>query len=533
MSGFREPELERDQMVLFAHRLDDAIPENHPVRCFEAILRSTAFLTAFDSMASRYVLSEGKPPFHPKYLSSLWLYGMMNRLRSSRVLESACHNRIDVRWLMEGQTPDHSTICGFVARHRRDLKKLLKATLEVAVGSELLKVQHLAVDGSKVEANAGKDSMRGRPALEKKLKEIEEAVEKSLKEWEENEARDAGSPEAPWTPPKKESPERDREAAVRQKAKLNAALEALERREREHEESGAREGPTPAASTTDADARLMKDKEGRSKPNYTTQVGVDPKTGLITAEDVTDAPWDGGGLLPMLQQTEENTGVKPQAVSADSAYNTGPALMHLEEKRIAAYMPDSGESRPSSPERSAALEAARSGAALTDAQKTLIIERRTQRLSREAFEYVASRDVYVCPRGASLQRVRTHPDVGVSGIALRTQYRSDRAVCASCPLSPICLTAGARSRMITRDQYESHREQLRQRMATDTGREEYAKRTVTERTHAWLKTIGGLRKFLRRGFAGVRAEFTVACTALNMRILIQRFGELRIAAGRP
>jgi hypothetical protein len=303
----------------------------------------------------------------------------------------------------------------------------------------------------------------------------------------------------------------------------------MEKRELEHEESGARKGPTPAASTTDADARLMKDKEGRSKPNYTTQVGVDAASGLITAEDVTDAPWDGGGLLPMLEQTEKNTGIKPEMASADSAYNTGPALEQLEAMNVTAFMPDSGESRPSSVERNAALEAAHEGPELTESQIASITERRTHKLSREAFRFDAERDVYVCPQGSLLTRVRSHPDVNICGTSVRTQYRSDRLICSGCPLRGACLKDGAKSRMVTRDQYEAHRERLRRRMATDRGRKEYAKRTITERTYAWLKTVGGLRKFLRRGFDGVRAEFTLACAALNMRILTQRLSRVTVA----
>jgi transposase len=425
--------------------------------------------------------------------------------------------------LMEGQTPDHSTICGFVKRHRKSLKNLLKATLDVAIEADLLKVSHIAVDGSKVEASAGKDSMKGRPALEKKLQEIEGAVDQSIVEWDENEAKDAGKPEAPWTPTKNAVG-----AAKRTKAKLKAALEALDRREFEHAKSGARQGPTPAASTTDADARLMKDKEGRSKPNYTTQVGVDAASGLITAEDVTDAPWDGGGLLPMLEQTEKNTGIKPEMASADSAYNTGPALEQLEAINVTAFMPDSGESRPSSADRNTALEAAHEGLELTESQIASITERRTDKLSREAFRFDAERDVYVCPQGSLLTRARSHPDVNICGTSVRTQYRSDPLICAGCPLRGACLLGG-KSRMVTRDQYETYRERLRRRMATDSGRKEYAKRTITERTYAWLKTVGGLRKFLRRGFDGVRAEFTLACAALNMRILTQRFSRVTIA----
>jgi len=299
-------------------------------------------------------------------------------------------------------------------------------------------------------------------------------------------------------------------------------LATLDRRETEHKDSGARKRPAPIASTSDPDARQMRDKEDRSKPNYTTQVGVDAESGLVTAEDVTDAPWDGGGLLPMIEQTHENTGITPTEASADSAYNTGQALTELEEKGILAYLPDCGASGPSSEERNQALADARDGKDLTNEQLSLILDPRTGRISREAFRYEPGRDVYVCPKRAELVRVRTTQDVNVSGTAERTQYVASAAACATCSLKTNCLSRRASCRMVTRDQFEPERERLRARMATHEGRLAYKMRTVTERTHGWLKTVGGLRKFLRRGFDGVRAEFTLACAAMNMRILVAR-----------
>src|SRR5215510_12322994 len=103
MAGFREPEFRRSQLMLFSTSLDDSIPADHPVRLFDELLRSKAFESAWQRMEREYKLTEGRPPFHPRVLAGLWLYGMLNHIRSSRRLEMACHNRIDFMWLMESE----------------------------------------------------------------------------------------------------------------------------------------------------------------------------------------------------------------------------------------------------------------------------------------------------------------------------------------------------------------------------------------------------------------------------------------------
>ena len=117
MAGFRKPEVPRDQLVLWSVRLDDAIPADHPVRHVAYLLESEPFSRTFREWERSYVLLEGKPPYPPRDLTGLYVYGMMNRVRSSRQLEAACYNRVDVLWLMSGQHPDHSTIAEFVSRH--------------------------------------------------------------------------------------------------------------------------------------------------------------------------------------------------------------------------------------------------------------------------------------------------------------------------------------------------------------------------------------------------------------------------------
>jgi transposase len=160
MSGSRQPEVPREQMVLWSQRLEEAIPLDHPVRLFDELLHSAAFARTFAAWERHYDLREGQPPYHPRDLAALYLYGMLNRKRSSRQLESACYNQLDVIWLLSGQTPDHSTIAAFVSAHGKMLERLFRDVLAVGIRAGLVRLEHVAVDGSKVEADAGRDSVR-------------------------------------------------------------------------------------------------------------------------------------------------------------------------------------------------------------------------------------------------------------------------------------------------------------------------------------------------------------------------------------
>ncbi len=153
MSGFRTPEIPRERLVLWEHRLEDAIPSNHPVRHLDYLLRSVAFAETSAEMEREYVLNMGKPPDHPRVLAVLYFYGMLERIRSSRKLEKACYSRLDVIWLREGQTPDHSTIADFISKHGKQLRKLFRDVLEVMQRAELVALDHVAIDGAKIEAS--------------------------------------------------------------------------------------------------------------------------------------------------------------------------------------------------------------------------------------------------------------------------------------------------------------------------------------------------------------------------------------------
>jgi transposase len=509
-------------MVLFPTRLDEAVDKTHPVRDFERILKGESFDETFKEIRLSYTeaVEGGRPAYDPFYLTSLAIYCTLVGENSSRKMEAACFNRIDVRWLMCGQTPDHVTICNFLRTHKESFQKIFEGTLRVGARAKVLTMKHVAVDGSKIEASASRDSAKSEAAL----REEDENLRLKVEEFERERVKaDAADERAERDGVKVCAiPENDVEAWKKRQDAITEALAALERRKKTYASANGGKGPCDSVSTTDPDAPLMRDKEDRTKPNYTTQIAVDADSGLIAATVISDNPWDGSVLPAIIDEVKKNTGTKPEEVSADSAYNDGPTLQKMASESITVYMPDSGKSGPNSPERASALAAARSGETLTDEQIDLTVEPRKSQISREAFRFDPERNIYICPQGKVLDRVRTHPDEKVHHTTNRTQYGADPKECAVCPLKTKCLAPNKERRMVTHDEYEPHRVKLRLRMDTPEGRATYRKRTSTERAWAWIKFTLGLRKFKRRRFAGVAVEFSLACIAHNMRILVKR-----------
>jgi transposase len=527
MAGFRTPEQPREQIVLWSQRLDDAIPLDHPVRLVAHLLEAEAFAPLFREWTQDYVLVEGKPPYHPRDLSVLYIYGMMNRIRSSRQLEAACYNRLDVRWLMAGQTPDHSTVAGFVTRHDKRLRQIFKEVLAVAKRAGLVKLEHVAVDGTKIEADAGRGSVHRESTIVSELVEVEAQIEALEKEWEANENREAKlfGDEVPWAPTDSGTNQQRKARLEEKRNRLEDALAAINRRRQEV--VGGPE-PKPIASTTDPDGRAMKDKEGRTKPNYNAQAASDTAHGVIVANEVNDHPEDSGMLVPMLEQTQENCGRLPAEASADSQYNTGPDLEKMEQMEVVGYLPDSGKPSevPPGDKAAEALAAAQAGQALSDEQWNALPKNTEKRIDKAAFRYDREADVYRCPMGQVLGFVRTSQKELRCGTVIRRQYGGCPG-CATCPRAAMCCQNPATGRIINRDQYEDYRERMRERMASPAGRERYRLRGQTiEPRFGFIKHGLGVRRFMRRGLAGVRAEFSLICTIVNVGILLGHWSQV-------
>ena len=528
MAGFRQPELPRGQQVLWSQRLDETVPVDHPVRLFDQLLRSSALAGTFAAWENEYVRCAGQPPYHPRDLAGLYLYGLLNRLRSSRQLEAACYNRLDVLWLLQRQTPDHATIAAFVRDHRPRLRQLFRDVVQVGLRAELIRLEHTAHDGTKIEADAGRGSVHKDTTLAAELAVVDTQLAALEAEWAANEQREGAwfGAETPWAPPGQASARQRLAALERKQAALRQALAQIERRQAE---AGPR-GCQPIGSTTDPDSRCMKDKEGRRKPNYNAQLTVDEAAGLIVAAEVSDQPQDVGQLTPALAQAAANCGRRPQAVTADSGYTSGPELAALEASGQVVYLPDSDQSAPRSvpPETQAARAAVAAGQPLTAAQWAGLPRDQNGRLMRAAFVYEAGRDVYRCPAGQSLGVVTTHSSQRAWGRVVRTRYGFRTAPpCAACAWAGQCCARPERGRRLDRDQYEGQRERMRARLESAAGQALYRRRKATvEPRIGYLKQALGVRRFLHRGLAAVRAEWLLVCTAANIGVLLRHWTQV-------
>ena len=529
MAGFRKPEIPRDQMVLWSQRLDDAIPADHPVRHLAYLLESEAFAPRFREWVAEYVLLEGKPPYHPRDLAGLYIYGMLNKIRSSRQLEAATYNRVDVTWLMSGQHPDHSTIAGFVNQHGTHLRKMFRDTVEVGIRAGLVKLEHAAVDGTKLEADAGKGSVHREATIATQLATVDQKIEALEQEWSENESRETrlfGS-EVPWVPKVGGSAQEQLARLKSQQKRLKAALASIERR---RAENVVGPDPKPIASVTDPDSRVMPDKEGKRKPNYNAQIAVDTEAGMLTAQDVNDRTEDSGQLTPILEQVQGNCGSLPAEASADSQYNTGPELAVLEKTGVKGFLPDNGERSETDKVETAAtaaLAAAQSGETLKDEQWSALPKDSKGRITKAAFRYDQEANVYRCPMGQVLPFLQKRKDKKRWGTAERMQYGGCPA-CADCPRAKMCCGDPRKGRIVSHDQYEGQRERMRERMNTEEGRSRYRLRGPTvESRFGYIKRGLGIRRFLHRGLSGVRTEWSLICMAVNVGILLNHWAEVQ------
>jgi hypothetical protein len=311
---------------------------------------------------------------------------------------------------------------------------------------------------------------------------------------------------------------------ARLKEKQDRLEKALAEINRRRQETVGGPAPKAIASTSDPDSRAMKDKEGRSKPNFNAQAAADTAHGVIVAEDVNDHPEDSGMLIPMIEQTRENCGQLPAEVSADSQYNVGADLEALEKMGVVGYLPDNGQSGAGlPPDQADALAAAQAGQVLSDAQFNALPKDTAGHIDKAAFRYDRAADVYRCPMGGVLTFVRNSQNARKSGLVIRAQY-GRCAACANCPRAAMCCKDPAAGRTVNRDQYEDCRERLRERMSSSAGRERYRLRGQTiEPRFGLIKHGLGIRRFMRRGLAAVRAEFTLICTVVNVGILLRHW----------
>jgi transposase len=305
----------------------------------------------------------GRPPYHPAMMVKLLIYGYCTGKMSSRKLEQATHDDVPFRVLSCNQQPDHDSIAGFRKRHLQELGQLFVQVLQLCERAGLVKLGHVAIDGSKIKANASKYQSLSYARLKHEEQALAAEVERLL-----GEAQRIDEEEDELYGPGKrgdELPEELRDPETRL-AKIRSLIAELEAEAKAAAEQKRAEKEKPATdrsrnwrpkfevseageilplakskrNLTDPDSRIMKD--GASKTfhqAYNTQVGVDAQAQIIVAAKVTQSGADQEQLIPVLQEVGKNLGRMPERVSADAGYYSKAALTHEAVRAVDLHVP--------------------------------------------------------------------------------------------------------------------------------------------------------------------------------------------------
>lgn len=347
-----------DEAQLLPASVQDYVPKDHPSRFIVALVREHLDLSEIEAS---YASTLGQPAFHPALMTALLLNGYASGIGSSRRIAKACRERADFMMIVAGDPPDFRTISDFRKRHLPALKELFVQVLKLCEAAGLVKLGHVAFDGSKIKANASKHKAMSYGRMEARANELEAEVAKWLAAVEAADAaedqlhgRDKRGDEMPaWVADKERRAAKIRAAKAELEAEARAAAEAKAKAAAEAEEKRQAEGrrkpgkpaappssePDPKAQKnfTDPESRIMKSKDGFVQA-YNGQIAVDAQAQVIVAQDVTQSPVDYGQLLGMADAVEANLGRKPEQASADSGYCSEANLAGLEERKIDAYV---------------------------------------------------------------------------------------------------------------------------------------------------------------------------------------------------
>lgn len=351
MSSYRAWDV--DQPMLLPPSVTEFVPPSHLVHFVRDLAQRALDLSAIHGRYSKD--PRGAAPYHPGMLTALLVYSYCKGITSSRAIAAACEERVDFMALTGMQQPDFRTIADFRKLHLDALAGLFLQVLVLCRQAGLAKLGHVALDGTKVKANASKRKAMSYGRMKEEEPKLAAAVDQMLKAAKEKDAAEdtehgeklRGDEMPAWAATKVDRLAKIREAkaAIEDAAKEQAAELRAERVAEGKPVEGARAPQAltgePDAKTqrnfTDPESKILKTGDGFVQ-GYNAQAAVDAEHQVIVAADVVAQQNDSDQVAPMLEQIEANTGAVPREMSADAGYCSEENIALLEERGVRAYV---------------------------------------------------------------------------------------------------------------------------------------------------------------------------------------------------
>ena len=342
-----------DQALLLPPSVHDFVPAGHLSRFVVALVTEELDLS---TILASYKGEKGQPPYHPAMMVALLLYAYAVGIYSSRRIAKACIERVDFMAIVALDAPDFRTTSEFRRRHLVALSALFVQVLKLCEQAGLVKLGHVALDGTKINANASKHKAMSYERMQKREPELQAEVDGWLKAAEAADAAedaafgvDRRGDEMPdWVADKQArlAKIRQAKAELEAEAKAKAAAEQAAREKKNGDKlcPGRKavppsDVPEPKAQRnfTDPDSRILKTKDGYIQ-GYNAQAAVDAQEQIIVAHTLSNNGNDQAQLAPLLDATKANLGRNPDEVSADAGYCSAANLRTLIRRRIKGYI---------------------------------------------------------------------------------------------------------------------------------------------------------------------------------------------------
>lgn len=463
--------INRDQLTILPECLDDYIGEDNYTRIIDAFVESLELKEM--NFLKVTPAKEGRPPYNPRDLLKLYIYGYMNRIRSSRRLEKETTRNLELIWLINKLHPDFKTIADFRKDNKEAIKEVFKRFVLLCKGWSLYGKELITVDSSKFKAWNSKKKNFNTAKLDKKIKDIDQKIDEYLAELDENDEKEP----------------KEREITAEE---IKKRIEQLKQKQIKYEEykKVIKESGETQLSLTDSEARSMVNNQ-KVEVCYSVQTTVEEKNKLILDYEVTNDTREQGHLSVMGNRAKEILEVETIEALADKGYYLAVDIKQCVDDKINPYIP-----KPENPNAPTQEEGFRT----------------------KNFQYDQARDLYICPGKAELTLNGTFKKDG------KTFKRyNNRSACKVCKLKARCNSATRNGRNIDRWEHQEILDQVEHQ--TKTNWEKYRKRqSIVEHPFGTIKRGFDAYYLLTKGKSSVGAEIGLTYLTYNLKRVIKILG---------
>jgi transposase len=459
---------DRAQMLLLPEAVEDYVATDNPVRFIDAFVNGLDLAAA--GFAGVVPEATGRPGYAPGDLLKLYIYGYLNRVRSSRRLEAETHRNLEVIWLLRHLKPDFKTIADFRRDNHAAFRSVFREFVVLCRQLDLFGRELLAVDGTRIKAVNNKDRNFTRASLTTFIRNADARLADYLRRLDEGDAAESDSGGGSRTENLAE-----KIAALRAASDRHRALLA------ELERTGESQ-----ISLTDPDSRAMA-AHTRVAVGYNAQLAVDAKHKLIVEQEVTNQVVDMGLLKQTAEPARAILGVERIDVVADRGYFKIEDIEACDKAGLTPHV--------AQPQRGPAV--------------------RNGFFRKDEFRYDPDRDVFTCPGGHTLAPHHNGKSRGLQKI----DY-SNPAACRLCPLRPRCTT---HHRRVSRLENEAVLDRMAARLRARPELLDRRRETV-EHPFGSIKQWMNQGTFLMRGLDHVRGEFSLTALVYNLRRALNIIG---------